>query len=236
MTVSDFRGSTCRQVRLLLGVYVLGAIDPAERAVVDEHLIGCPSCRDELAGLAGLPAMLSRVPPADVARLMGQSAELPMAEPPAEMLDSLLRKVAVRRRRRGWRTALAAAAAVLVAAGGAAAGSQLAASHSSHPAQQVATGSGAGGTVVAQVDYSPTAWGTAMRIHVTGISPGTTCKFWVVQKDGKVSLADTWTITSGYYAPRTWYQAASPVSPNAVRSFQITAANSNKVLVTIPAT
>ena len=48
----------CREIRQALGVYVLGAIDPAERAQVDEHLASCPGCREDLAGLAGLPAML----------------------------------------------------------------------------------------------------------------------------------------------------------------------------------
>jgi predicted anti-sigma-YlaC factor YlaD len=51
----------CGETRMSLGVYVLGAIDPAERALVDAHLSACQDCRDELAGLAGLPALLSRV-------------------------------------------------------------------------------------------------------------------------------------------------------------------------------
>ena len=42
----------CTDARLSLGVYVLGAIDPAERALVDAHLLTCRDCRDELAGLA----------------------------------------------------------------------------------------------------------------------------------------------------------------------------------------
>jgi len=62
-------GPACRDIRLLLGVYVLGSIEPAERAVVDEHLAYCQSCRDELAGMAGLPAMLGRVPAVDVEQL-----------------------------------------------------------------------------------------------------------------------------------------------------------------------
>ena len=53
--------SSCREIRQALGVYVLGAIDPAERAQVDEHLATCPDCREELASLAGLPAMLRKV-------------------------------------------------------------------------------------------------------------------------------------------------------------------------------
>jgi hypothetical protein len=51
----------CAEARLSLGVYVLGSIDPAERTLVDAHLAACRDCRDELAGLAGLPALLARV-------------------------------------------------------------------------------------------------------------------------------------------------------------------------------
>ena len=56
----------CAAVRQALGVYVLDAIDPAERVLVDQHLVGCAECRAELAGLAGLPALLSRVDPAEI--------------------------------------------------------------------------------------------------------------------------------------------------------------------------
>jgi len=52
------RSMDCQEARVSLGVYVLGAIDPAERALVDSHLATCRDCRDELAGLAGLPALL----------------------------------------------------------------------------------------------------------------------------------------------------------------------------------
>ena len=76
-------GQSCREIRQLLGVYVVGAIDPAERSIVDEHLGDCPSCRDELAGLAGLPAMLSRVPAADVERLSLPSIGLPEPTEPS---------------------------------------------------------------------------------------------------------------------------------------------------------
>ncbi|HXO25557.1 MAG TPA: zf-HC2 domain-containing protein, partial [Streptosporangiaceae bacterium] len=59
----------CGDARLALGVYVLGAIDPTERALVDAHLATCRDCRDELAGLAGLPALLARVNPDEVSRI-----------------------------------------------------------------------------------------------------------------------------------------------------------------------
>ena len=52
----------CAQVRIALGVYVLGAIDPAERALVDAHLATCEACQAELADLADLPALLAMIP------------------------------------------------------------------------------------------------------------------------------------------------------------------------------
>jgi predicted anti-sigma-YlaC factor YlaD len=50
----------CAGIRALLGVYITGAIAPADRWVVVRHLASCERCRDELAGLAGLPGLLSR--------------------------------------------------------------------------------------------------------------------------------------------------------------------------------
>ena len=51
----------CPQARIALGVYVLGVIDPAEQALVDEHLDGCDACQAEMAELADLPALLALV-------------------------------------------------------------------------------------------------------------------------------------------------------------------------------
>jgi anti-sigma factor RsiW len=56
-------------------VYVLGAIAPADRARVSRHLASCPGCREEVAGLAGLPALLRAVPAVTVAQLSGQGPD-----------------------------------------------------------------------------------------------------------------------------------------------------------------
>jgi anti-sigma-K factor RskA len=234
MTISGFSSPACREIRLLLGVYVVGAIDPAERARVDEHLGECPLCRDELAGLAGLPAMLSRVPAADVEWLDATVTELPALEEPSdEMLAALLRKVSVKRRSRMWRSIAAVAAAAVIAAGGAAATMQL----TRPPAQSVgdvATGASPSGLITAVVDYSPSAWGTAMRVHVTGIPAGTKCQFWVVGKDGRVSFAGTWTVGSSRYGSTSWYSASAAVPMGSVHQFRIT--SGSMLLVKIPAT
>jgi predicted lipoprotein with Yx(FWY)xxD motif len=53
---------TCAGIRPQLGVYLTGAINPADRVLVVRHLAACAECRAELAGLAGLPALLRRPP------------------------------------------------------------------------------------------------------------------------------------------------------------------------------
>jgi Putative zinc-finger len=232
MTATSAGGPTCREIRQLLGVYVVGAIDPAERALVDEHLSECAFCRDELAGLAGLPAMLSRVPAAELERMGGNVVSLPdPAEPSPELLNSLLRRVAVRRRTRMWRAAASVAAAAVIAAGGTAAGLELISS--SAGVTDVASGVNATTHVWAKVDYSKATWGSAMRVQVTGIKPGTVCKFWVITKSG-MSYAGSWMVGSATPYGSPWYSASSRVTPTAVHAFEIT--SGGQVLVTVPAT
>jgi anti-sigma-K factor RskA len=226
-------GPACRDIRQLLGVYVVGAIDPAERAQVDAHLAECQPCRDELAGLAGLPAMLSRVPAADVERLGLLS--LPEAmQPPDELLDSLLKKVSAKRKSRMWRSVASVAAAAVIAAGGATAVSQLTGAATSAAAEQA---SATAGHVSAMVDYAPVRWGMAMRIQVSGLKAGTVCQFWVVGKNGTSDYAGTWTVMGDYgrgYGDKAWYPASAAVAASSVRGFQVT--SGGKVLLYIPAT
>lgn len=227
-------GRTCREIRHLLGVYVVGAIEPAERSVVDYHLDWCQSCRDELAMLAGLPAMLGRVPAADVEQLSRSAAGLPdNVEPSAELLNSLLARVAVRRRNRLWKGAVGIAAAAAVAAAGATTAVELAKPAPAAQHAEVASAVSSTTGVGAVVDYSPTPWGgTAMRVQVSGIRPGTTCQFWVKGSDGR-AFAGQWTVQNSY-GDQAWYPAAAAASPDSVRTFQLTAGG--KVLLTVPAT
>lgn len=59
----------CAEARPSLGVYVLGAVDPVEFEMVGTHLATCPECRGEIAGLAGLPALLARLNPEEACRI-----------------------------------------------------------------------------------------------------------------------------------------------------------------------
>jgi predicted lipoprotein with Yx(FWY)xxD motif len=79
----------CAGIRPLLGVYLTGAIAPADRAVAVRHLAACADCRSELAGLAGLPALLRRPPVYAAAQALERDAPPPEnTAPESTGLDS----------------------------------------------------------------------------------------------------------------------------------------------------
>ena len=230
----------CRDIRHALGVYVLGAIDPAERATVDTHLATCPECREELAGLAGLPALLRRIPVGEAQQLADDDlAELPAAEVPSDqMLRSLLDRTTRARQARRWR-GLAAAAAVVVAAGaagaagwgalqpsGAAAGSPAMPAHfTSVSATNPATHVGA------TVRYATKGWGMVLDTQVKNVPAGARCQLEVTDSSGHTSVVGGWTAT--YDQGSTWYPGSSSVALASVHSFEIT--SKGKTLVTVMA-
>jgi predicted lipoprotein with Yx(FWY)xxD motif len=120
---------TCAGIRSQLGVYLTGAIAPADRAAVVRHLAACADCRAELAGLAALPALLRRPPvqaaaqafPEDEAAPDDADADGGAADGRGADGDAVPRRLArrVSRRRRRWRWLLAAGVCALAAAAGA---------------------------------------------------------------------------------------------------------------------
>jgi hypothetical protein len=222
----------CREVRHTLGVYVLGAIDPADRALVDEHLAGCPECREELAGLAGLPALLRRVPTAEAERLVaGDSAdEAALAAAAAQLLPAALARTTQVRRMRRWRELAAAAVVAVLALGAGAAAAQLA--HSSPPAQRPVAGPVLHWQTVARTDaatqaglrvrYARQPWGTTMQVQVWGIRPGTACQFLVVDAHGHRWVLGGWRVS--YAGGLGWYPVSSSLADRQLRTFEVTAA------------
>jgi len=221
----------CAQIRPELGVYVLGAIAPADRARISGHLASCRRCREEVAGLAGLPALLRAVPAATVAQLSRESPDDPSG-PPEALVEGLIGRVAAVRRRR--RRALAAAAAVLAAA--AAAGWAPRVLHPGPPPRPaasswwVAGGFNAGTGARAAVRYMPQPWGTELEASVSDIPPGTRCQIWATTASGHQAAGGSWTVTRG--DPHAWYPASVPFPAGSLAGFDITAGGT--VLVAIP--
>jgi anti-sigma factor RsiW len=87
----------CESHADLVGGYVLGALEPAEEEAMRRHLEECEQCRREYESLAGIPALLNRIEPADV----------PPPEPAPSLEDAVLDRVARERGARAGRPRLA---------------------------------------------------------------------------------------------------------------------------------
>jgi hypothetical protein len=234
VTVMGTGGGECGEMRRALGVYVLGAIDPADRKAVDQHLARCPTCRDELTGLAALPAMLSKVPVSEADRLLlsddGPAGPTPQGalarSRPARHLSRSTK--ASGRRWRRWRDGAILAAAVLVACAGAVTASRALYPPTVRPGAEATswavTVSGSNQRTHAglTVRYTPQAWGLKLEAQVSGIPVGTRCELLVMNSRGQRVAAGSWTI-----APReelAWYPASSSVRASAAASFVVTTA------------
>jgi anti-sigma factor RsiW len=224
----------CVETRQALGVYVVGAIDPSERAFVDRHLSGCAECRDELAGLAGLPALLGRVTLDEVER---GSVDEYTGQPPEHLLTAMLEEARRRRahRRRNVVLAVAASAVVLLGAG---AGVESLVSGpavtrppaAAGPRWEVVAHTDAVTNVSAEVKYAKRQWGTETQVWVAGVKYGTKCDLWAKDAAGHRTLVGSW----WYENQRAWYPGSTAVEAASITSFVITA--HGKPLVTVPAT
>jgi hypothetical protein len=240
----------CAEARLALGVYVLGAIDTVERTQVDAHLAGCHDCRDELAGLAGLPALLSRVDAAEAMALAESDGPPPDEEtadhapkaadpPPRELLATVINLTSSRRRRRVRDAVLGVAAAAVIAAG-VVGGLRLGTSTPSQPTSVEFNGGPASGPwqtmnghaqdMTATVQYRSMGWGTELAAKVTGIPVGTPCQMWVIGKGGTRTLAASWVVDNN--EGRVYYPASAAVASDQVHGFVITVGTSSQIPVT----
>jgi hypothetical protein len=239
----------CADVRLVLGVYVLGAAEPAERTLVRMHLAWCRDCREELAGLAGLPGLLRRVPAAEADKLLASEAGPGgRVDPPADSaLSRLLGRAARTRRVRRWLALAATAAAVVLAAGsGIAAGGGFGADRVQRPAgplvatkplvsSQVAWETAAARNDLtgasATVRYAPAAFGTQLMVSVSGVAPGTTCELRVIGPGGHREIAGAWTVATARYTS-TWIGGSASFPVSSVRGFAVV--SGRKILVSMP--
>ncbi len=192
------------ELRRSLGSYVMGALEPAERGEVDAHLVGCPACREGLARLAGLPALLSRLS-------VNEVTDASLVAPPT-LLPRLLSSVEEERHRTAvrtsrWRTAtlgLTATAAALAVALVVPPGSEP--RPESRPLAAVA-GSTSSGT--AALEERP--WGTSVRLQLADL-PTDAGSFtaWAVDADGQLSAVATWGPTPAGVVDVTGATAVSP--------------------------
>jgi len=180
---------THAELRLSLGSYVLGSLDPADRATLDAHLPGCPACREELASYAALPALMSRVSIDQVRQ--------PTPTVPPTVLNRALNTVAAERTNtviqlRRWRraTVLSAAAATIVAV---LFGATLLHTQTSSPPEGTPLIATAGVSASGSAFLQAKPWGTAVSLQLQGLPQGDSFTAWVTAPNGTRSIAATWT-------------------------------------------
>lgn len=96
----------CADLQVLLSLRAAGALEPAEEAIVERHLAGCPACSVEAARDAEVLG-LARLPP------VTEHERRAVADVPAALISSVRRSGA---RRFAWRRAAAVAGAIAAAA------------------------------------------------------------------------------------------------------------------------
>ncbi|WP_042374329.1 anti-sigma factor family protein [Streptacidiphilus neutrinimicus] len=75
--------TTCRE-SVQLGAYLLGALDPEERAALEAHISGCADCQAELVAMAPLPGLLRHTPFEELDETAATAQSLPAPHvPPA---------------------------------------------------------------------------------------------------------------------------------------------------------
>lgn len=191
------------ELRQSLGAYALGGLEPAERSQVEEHLEDCQACRDELASLAVLPGLLSRLSQeeasGDLLSVAGDHAE--------RVVAAVARERRAQRRRLGvWRVVAAVAAAVALAVG----------------AVVVQPWGGPDGTVYAvrtdgvqaTAAVEPRAWGMQVELRAGGLPDARGYTLWAVADDGHRAYVASWADVdrSEIVLTGSCYMAASEVT------------------------
>ena len=173
---------TCPEAGSALGAYVLGALEPDERAEFGEHLRGCATCTAELAEFQGLPALLDRVRPEDLAPIS--------VTPSPDLFARVSAVVAPRRPRRDRTWALVAAAVLLVV--GLGVGISVWATGSGERTVTAA----AGPVEVTLTATAAAEEGSALDVTIAGMRPGETCTLVAIDRGGRSHPAGDWPVSA----------------------------------------
>lgn len=181
--------------------YLLGALDPDERQRYEAHLETCSNCTRAVQEMAGIPGLLARLTPDQVAAAQGEREE-----PPPALLNSLLDATRRARRVSRWRVAAiasAAAACVGVAVTGVVVHNQTPATTSVASGVDLPLRAVGGTPVTATANLDDRAWGTkiVMRCEYDGGEVWDTSYVLVVRdRENKTQQVGYWKVLPGKQA------------------------------------
>jgi anti-sigma factor RsiW len=223
------RGLTHTETAQLLGAYALDAVDPAERAGIEEHLKDCRICQTEAAQhreVAGFLAPGDTQAPTELwDRIAGSIEERP---PPLDLAAVRAQRERNRQRRGGLAAGIAAIAAVAIAAAGFAGyevadgsgGSRVqqtaaldvaAKAALANPAARKVAMRSPGSDLSADAVVLPDGTGYLVSNNLPGLDSGRTYQLWAVVGANKVSVG-----VLGGQPGRLAFRAAGDVSALAI--------------------
>jgi Putative zinc-finger len=219
--------------------YVLGSLSAADRRAYETHLRGCPSCRQSVDELSGIPALLGLLTGDEVAAIEDGRSD-PISP---RVLPSL---ATVRRRRRNARMATwaVAAAAAVVTVVGVLAGVQF---HPGAPASVPSRADAAALTMTpvaateltATVTMTGRGWGTQIGMSCTypaeagtsapeGDEPPDKLAMVVVGRDGNQDRLATWLAVKGV---RATPDGSTSMPIDQIATVEIVSADTGNVLL-----
>ncbi|SPM28791.1 anti-sigma factor family protein [Mycobacterium terramassiliense] len=216
--------------------YVLGSLSSAERREFEAHLGYCPLCRGGVGELNGIPALLSQLRRGELTAIDEDDGGDAASLPTAELLASLLAKVAWRRRRSRiatWAAGTAAAAVLAIgvflglAGQSSTTGPAPRANESVQPMAQVGTDK-----LASTVSLSGQRWGTSISMNCVCLAPlnahHDTLAMVVVGRDGSRTRLATWVANPG----RTAVPAGSTSTRvDQIASVQVISVDDGEVLL-----
>ncbi|MEE1782479.1 zf-HC2 domain-containing protein [Streptomyces sp. SP17BM10] len=224
------------------GAYVLGLLEPAERAAFEEHLTGCPRCAEQVAELGPVEPVLAGY--AASAAAFGLDPAGPPPGPDSALLERLVTEVSAGRRRgRVRRLVLALAATAMVAAGpvvtAAVVGGSAAPAVVAVAQQFSATDPNTGARAVVGVDG--TTWGSRVTLELSEVRGPLTCTLVAVSHAGERQTVTTWNVPADGYGAQPDSRDAlhtgggTALQPGQIDRFEVRVQGTGTVLVSVPA-
>lgn len=212
--------------------YVLGSLSSTDWREFEAHMTGCPECRQSVAELSGIPAMLAQLDRNDLGAINVADHPSGATELSCAMLPPLLAAARSRRVRSRAMTWMGSAAAVILTIG-VLMGVHGSLSTSMPPAVSALPMDQVGTTLLAStVSLSRQQWGTNIALKFVCLAPAgaphDTVALVVVGRDGSQTRLATWVAIPGHTATPT---GSVSIPVNQIATVQVVLADNGHVML-----